>query len=145
MLLIKGEESLDVGNCHHALGLAFSAKGTTERRWAIISTLLDPGSGSFGEDSVAVASTQFELAEGYSRMGEWNSALDYAVNALRIRKLVLGTENLEYAESVSQLGDIQLALSKHSEALNCYVEALKGFSVVEGRGHITILLNASKK
>lgn len=138
LLLIKGEESLDVGNCHHALGLAFSAKGDHRAAVGHYLDAVGPRQRFFGEDSVAVASTQFELAEGYSRMGEWNSALDYAVNALRIRKLVLGTENLEYAESVSQLGDIQLALSKHSEALNCYVEALKGFSVVEGRGHITV-------
>lgn len=138
LLLIKGEESLDVGNCHHALGLAFNAKGDHKAAVGHYLDAVGPRQRFFGEDSVAVASTQFELGEGYSRMGEWNSALEYAVNALRIRKLALGTESLEYAESLSQLGDIQLALLKHSEALNCYVEALKAFSAVEGRGHITV-------
>lgn len=138
LLLIKGPDSLDVGNCHHALGLAFSAKGDHKDAVAHYLDAIPPRQRYFGVDSPEVAATHFELGEEYSCLGEWDSAAEYAVNALRIRKIAMETETLEYAESVSQLGDIQLALQKYSDALNCFVEALKIFSVVEGRGHVTV-------
>jgi tetratricopeptide (TPR) repeat protein len=138
LLLIKGPDSLDVGNCHHALGLAFSAKGDHKDAVAHYLNAIPPRQRYFGVDSLEVAATHFELGEEYSRIGEWDSAAEYAVSALRIRKATMEAETLEYAESVSQLGGIQLALLKYSDALNCFVEALKIFSVLEGRGHVTV-------
>lgn len=133
----KGNESLDVGNCNHSIGAAYVAKNDFETAIPYFLDALPLRQKYFGDD-MQVASTLFELANAYNKIGNLVSALEYAVMALRIRKLRCGNQSLECAESLSQLGDIHLELLKDCEAQNCYNEALKVYTSVRGKGHVSV-------
>ena len=85
-------------------------KQITRRLFSHFLNALRPRQSYFGEDSAETSSTLFEVAEAYTQLGEWKSALEYSITSLRIRKTLIGTDNIEYAESLIQLGDIKVAL-----------------------------------
>lgn len=58
--------------------------------------------------------------------------------ALRTRKLRLGNDAFESAETLSLLGETQLASKRNSEALHCFSEALRVFSTVRGKEDVLV-------
>jgi tetratricopeptide (TPR) repeat protein len=51
----------------------------------------------------------------------------FTVIALRIQKVELGNDSLEYAESVLHLAEIHVSTKKHAQALNCLEESIRVF------------------
>ena len=85
----------------------------------------------FGEDSLECASVHNALGESYRKVEDFDQALQFLVQALRVRKTELGNNSLDYGHSVFNLAKLHVDMQKHDQAINCFNEAVRVYEIFQ--------------
>lgn len=149
---------IDLGLCHHLLSSTYLARGNYEKAVESSLESLKWKRDEFGHNSLECASVHNNLGKAYGKLNEFDKAIESLVEgklsryqelpvllyylvaqskshmvssvlALRIRKIELGNDSLEYGDTVLSLAELHVAMGKHSQALNCLVEAIRVFEM----------------
>jgi tetratricopeptide (TPR) repeat protein len=149
---------IDLGLCHHLLSSTYLARGDYEKAVESSLESLKWKRDEFGHNSLECASVHNNLGKAYGKLNEFDKAIESLVEgklsryqelpvllyylvaqskshmvssvlALRIRKIELGNDSLEYGDTVLSLAELHVAMGKHSQALNCLVEAIRVFEM----------------
>jgi tetratricopeptide (TPR) repeat protein len=76
------------------------------------------------QDSVSLASSMDNIASVYEQMNNYNVALDYYINAQKIRLKVVPTNHLSIATSFLNLASLYTLVGEKKLALECYLKVL---------------------
>lgn len=119
--------SLDVGLCHSLMGDVYLGQGENKKAIDSFNESIKIYLSIDSEDSVVCAAVYNDLGMAYGRAKEFDKAIESLIQALRIRKMKLGNESLEYGQSVYSLALIHVDMEKFNQALNCLNEAVRVF------------------
>ena len=97
---LDDDSDIDAGLCHYLLGVTYFARGDFPKAIASYLESIDKKQLKFGRNSLQCATLYNDLGRAYGKVNEFDKAIDYIIQALRIRKTELGNNSLDYGHSV---------------------------------------------
>ena len=116
-------KDIEVARAHYEIGFSLSEKrcwSAAIAHWESSQELLESALGTVE----IVAGIMFNIGVAYSKMNEYDRALDSMKQCLRIRGGIHGEHHILYAQTIQRIGDIFLGMSDYHEAVESYNWAL---------------------
>lgn len=128
----RAKQHLEMGELEEALSLFHQILKAKRSKY-----------GSRAHQSVGAA--LHNVAAVHLRMNQYRRALIVSTEALYIRRKALGSDHLDVAQTLLQLGSVQVAIKDYDSALRSFQEALKIRRTFSSRSGVTLMTNSNAR
>ena len=120
------------------IGVVYLELARNSQAETVLRRALDLRTRLWGEDNLAVAESEHDLAAALAHQGKLSEAEKLERDALRLRTKLLGVQNLEIADCLRRLGNILAEGQKLGEASQCFNRALLIRRIQRGDEHLDV-------